>query len=77
MAEMNQAQREEALARREALLAQREAQLEKVPYMLVVGEKEVADHTVAVRSRGAGDQGAMSMDALLDRLHKEIEEKSL
>ena len=45
MAEMNQAQREEELARREALLAQREAQLEKTPYMLVVGDKEAENGT--------------------------------
>ncbi len=40
----------------------REAQLEKVPYMLVIGEKEVESGTVAVRSRKAGDKGAMALD---------------
>ena len=37
----------------------REAQLQKVPYMLVIGDKEVEDGTVAVRRRGEGDIGAM------------------
>src|SRR6185436_14979196 len=36
----------------------REAQLQKVPYMLVVGDREAADGTLSVRSRTAGDQGA-------------------
>src|SRR5215204_4292761 len=40
----------------------REAQLQKIPYMLVAGDREVADGTVAVRSRSGGDQGARSVD---------------
>ena len=40
----------------------RAAQLEKIPYMLVIGEKEVADGVVAVRSRKKGDLGVMSRD---------------
>ena len=43
----------------------REAQLQKVPYMLVVGDREVAEDTVAVRRRGGGDQGAQSVDAFI------------
>lgn len=53
----------------------REAQLQKVPYMLIVGEKEAESGTVAVRARGEGDQGAMSVDDFVARLAKEIEEK--
>ena len=43
----------------------REAQLQKVPYMLVVGDREVAEDTVAVRRRAGGDQGAQSVEAFI------------
>jgi threonyl-tRNA synthetase len=46
----------------------RDAQMEKIPYMLVVGEKESAEKCVAVRERLSGDLGAMSLSMLLDRL---------
>lgn len=42
----------------------REAQMEKVPYMLVVGEKEVENNTVSVRERQKGDIGAMSVEEI-------------
>lgn len=53
----------------------REAQLQKIPYMLVVGEKEEQQGTVAVRRHGQGDQGARSVEALIRDLQQEIEEK--
>jgi threonyl-tRNA synthetase len=53
----------------------REAQVQKIPYMLVLGEKEVQDGTVAVRHRGEGDIGAMKLADLMDRMHKEIVSK--
>lgn len=53
------------------------AQLDKVPYMLVVGEKEMAANTVAVRDRVDGDLGSMSMDDLLKRLEKEVKEMTI
>lgn len=53
----------------------RAAQLSKVPYMLVVGAKEAAANTVAVRSRTKGDVGAIDVSAFLDMIKKEIEEK--
>lgn len=53
----------------------RNAQLEKVPYMLVVGAKEVESATVAVRSRKDGERGAMSIDAFIGELMQEIAEK--
>lgn len=53
----------------------RNAQLEKLPYMLVVGAKEVEGGTVAVRSRREGDKGAMSVDAFISELLAEIAEK--
>ncbi|GGD81457.1 threonine--tRNA ligase [Paenibacillus nasutitermitis] len=50
----------------------REAQLEKVPYMLVLGEQEKQAGTVAVRRRGEGDMGSMSAGELTELLLKEI-----
>lgn len=54
----------------------REAQLQKIPYMLVLGEKEKQCGTVAVRNRKKGDLGVMSFDDLSNKLLKEIAEKS-
>ena len=53
----------------------REAQQAKIPYMLVVGQKEEEDGTVAVRSRAAGDEGTKSLDAFITDIKKEIEAK--
>ena len=53
----------------------REAQLERVPYMLVVGAKEVEEHTVAVRSREEGDVGTMTVEEFTEKIGKEIENK--
>ncbi len=54
----------------------REAQLEKVPYMLVLGDKEVEANTVGVRSRTEGDIGQISVDELLAKLSLEITTKA-
>ena len=53
----------------------REAQLQKVPYMLVVGDREAAVGAVAVRTRGGGDQGAQQVDAFLDAALDEVRRK--
>ena len=53
----------------------REAQLQKIPYMLVVGDKEVADGTVAVRSRTEGDQGAQPVAAFIEAALEETKGK--
>ena len=53
----------------------RSAQMEKVPYMLVMGDREVADGTVSVRARSGGDQGSESPEGLIDNLLTEIREK--
>ena len=53
----------------------REAQQAKIPYMLVVGQKEEEDGTVAVRSRAAGDEGTKSLDVFISDIQKEIEAK--
>lgn len=54
----------------------REAQLQKIPYMLVLGEKEKQRGGVSVRGRKAGDLGSMSFEELAAKLQKEIAEKS-
>ena len=54
----------------------REAQNKKIPYMLVIGDKEVEAQTVAVRARGKGHIGVISPDEFIDNLKKEIESKS-
>ena len=53
----------------------REAQLLKVPYMLVVGDREAAEGTVSVRSRSGGDLGARSIDALVVDATDEVARK--
>jgi threonyl-tRNA synthetase len=53
----------------------REAQLQKIPYMLVVGDKEVADGAVSVRSRVGGDHGAQPVAAFIDAVLTETREK--
>ena len=53
----------------------RQAQLKKIPYMLVVGEKEVSSNTVSVRSRKNGDLGSMSLAEFISTLKEEIENK--
>ena len=54
----------------------REAQMQKTPYMLVLGDKEAAEGTVAVRSRRDGDLGTMNPDDLMNRLLTEIATKA-
>lgn len=55
----------------------RAAQLEKVPYMLIVGDKDVENGTVSVRARKDGERGAMSVDEFLAEITREIETKAL
>ena len=50
----------------------REAQLRKIPYMLVVGDKEVASGTVSVRTRKGGDQGSLAREEVLQRIQQAI-----
>ena len=54
----------------------REAQVQKVPYTLVVGDKEMEEGTVNVRRRGEGDIGAMPQDEFISMLQEEIKEKN-
>jgi threonyl-tRNA synthetase len=53
----------------------REAEIEKLPYILVIGDKEQTAKTIAVRKRGLGDQGSMSIEEFIKRVNEEIEEK--
>jgi len=55
----------------------REARLDKLPYMLVVGEKEEADGTVSVRSRFAGDEGVKSLEEFKAQILDEIKNKTI
>ncbi|MDR0436906.1 MAG: threonine--tRNA ligase [Bacteroidales bacterium] len=50
----------------------RDAELNKIPYMLVVGEKEAAEGTVSVRKRGEGDLGAMSVETFANLVNEEV-----
>ena len=55
----------------------REARLAKVPYMLVVGEKEEAEGKVSVRSRYLGDEGMKELSVFTDEICKEIRTKEI
>ncbi len=55
----------------------RETRLAKVPYMLVVGQKEEEDNLVSVRSRFAGDEGQKTLDEFIDQITKEIRTKEI
>ena len=55
----------------------REAQMMKVPYMLILGDKEAENGVVAVRSRKEGDLGTMTPEELIEKLHEEIRSKEI
>ncbi|MBQ1546699.1 MAG: threonine--tRNA ligase, partial [Clostridia bacterium] len=55
----------------------REAQLEKVPYMIVCGDKDIENNTISVRSRQEGEVGAMNLDDFLARILAEVSTKAL
>lgn len=55
----------------------REAQLEKVPYMLVVGDKEMAENKVAVRHRKEGDKGVLTINQFVENILAEIKSKEI
>ena len=55
----------------------REAQMQKIPYMLVLGDKEVEQQLVSVRARKEGDLGTMTLEAFMDKLLEEIATKAL
>ncbi len=55
----------------------REARLDRIPYMLVVGQKEEEDHVVSVRSRYLGDEGQKSLDTFVNDICREIRTKEI
>jgi threonyl-tRNA synthetase len=55
----------------------REAQLQKVPYMLVIGDREAAERAVSVRSKAKGDLGARPVDQFLADALAEVRSKAL
>lgn len=55
----------------------RSAQLEKIPYMLLAGDKDIENGTISVRSRKNGDEGATTTDEFIARILEEIETKAL
>ena len=55
----------------------REARNERVPYIIVIGEKEEKDNTISLRSRSNGDEGSCRVEDLISRIEKEVENKEL
>ena len=56
----------------------REARLQRIPYMLTIGDSEVENNTVSVRARGEnGDLGTMDVDAMIAKFVEEIETKKI
>lgn len=53
----------------------RDTELDKVPYMLIIGEKEMNDRTVAVRRHGKGDQGVVSIEAFAEQVKEEVDNR--
>jgi len=54
----------------------REAQVNKIPYMIIVGDKEIEYNTISVRSREKGDEGEMVLEKVIERLLEEIRKKT-
>ena len=55
----------------------RKAQMEKIPYMLIIGQKEADANNVSVRCRVRGDLGSMTLDEFIAQANKEVEEKTI
>ena len=49
--------------------------MQKIPYLLILGDKEISANAVSVRARGKGDQGQMPADKFIEKIKKEIKEK--
>jgi threonyl-tRNA synthetase len=54
----------------------REAEMQKIPYLLVVGDKEIEANAVAVRERGKGDSGQMNLEKFIEKITNEIKNKN-
>ena len=55
----------------------REVQLQKIPYMLIVGDKEIKDRTVSVRSHKSGELGTIPLEAFIKKIESEIKNKTI
>ncbi|WZL74493.1 threonine--tRNA ligase [Clostridiaceae bacterium 35-E11] len=55
----------------------REAQLEKIPYMVIVGEKEMEGNTISVRARDHGELGSQDISSFIEKIEEEVSNKSL
>jgi threonyl-tRNA synthetase len=55
----------------------RDAEMMKVPYMIVVGQKDIDENKVSVRIHGKGDVGSMSLEVFSQHIQKEIKERAL
>jgi threonyl-tRNA synthetase len=53
----------------------REAEMQKIPYLLILGDKEISANAVSVRARGKGDLGQMNLEECIEKIKKEIESK--
>ena len=65
-------------ARNEKMNAKiRDLTMQKIPYVLVMGDKEAAANAVSVRTRGKGDQGSIPLDQFIANAKKVVDEKSI
>ena len=55
----------------------RDAEMMKIPYMMIIGEKEMTENKVSVRIHGQGDKGMLALDEVVDKLKQEIKNRSL
>ena len=55
----------------------RDAQMHKVPYMLIIGQKEADEKTISVRSRFNGDEGACKIEEFINKIKQEIDTKEI
>lgn len=53
----------------------REAEIQKIPYLLIIGDKEIESNKVSIRQRGKGDLGQMKLEKFIDKIKEEIKEK--
>ena len=53
----------------------REAEIQKIPYLLIVGDKEISAKTVSIREKSKGDVGTMAIDKFIEKIREEIKNK--
>ena len=50
--------------------------MEKIPYLIIVGDKEIQSGTISARQRGKGDIGSMKLEEFIEKIKKEIKDKN-